>query len=77
MRLALLGWITVFSCLPLSGQPLSGQIQGLHDAAQIGPAAGATATDFSLLDEFGNRCTLQSLMGPQGLVLVFFRSADW
>jgi len=56
---------------------LCGQLQGLHDATQIGPAAGATAPEFSLLDQFGQRRTMESLMGPQGVVLVFFRSADW
>jgi Tfp pilus assembly protein PilF len=50
---------------------------GLHDAFQIGPAIGAMATGFSMLDQFGQRRTMESLMGPQGLVLVFFRSADW
>ena len=48
-----------------------------RDASQIGPAAGAIATGFSLLDQFGQRRTMESLMGPRGLVLVFFRSADW
>jgi hypothetical protein len=72
MKLALIAWIAAFSCLPLCGQ-----LQGLHDAIQIGPAAGATAPEFSLVDQFGQRRTMESLMGPQGVVLVFFRSADW
>jgi hypothetical protein len=72
MKLALMACIAASSCLPLYGQ-----LQGLHDATQIGPAAGATAPEFSLLDQFGQRRTLESLMGPQGIVLVFFRSADW
>jgi hypothetical protein len=72
MKPALIAWIAVFSCLPLSGQ-----LQGLHDTATIGTAVGATAAGFSLLDQSGKRHTVESLMGPQGLVLVFFRSADW
>lgn len=56
---------------------LFGQIQGRYDAAQIGPAAGGTAPAFSLRDQSGQVRTMESLMGPQGLVLVFFRSADW
>jgi hypothetical protein len=72
MKLVLTGWMAAALCLPLWGQ-----LQGLHDAAQIGPATGAIATEFSLLDQFGQRRTMASLMGPQGLVLVFFRSADW
>jgi hypothetical protein len=70
MRLASLLWIA-------AALPLSGQSQGLRDATQIGPAAGAIATNFSLLDQSGQQRTLESLMEPQGLVLVFFRSADW
>jgi len=72
MNLALIACIAAFSCLPLLGQ-----LQGLHDATQVGPASGATAPEFSLLDQFGQRRTMESLMGPQGVVLVFFRSADW
>jgi len=71
MKLGLAAWITAVFCRSLCGQV------PLHDATQIGLAAGATAADFSLLDQFGQRRTMDSLMGPQGLVLVFFRSADW
>ena len=45
--------------------------------AQPGPPAGAKVPDFSLPDQNGQRHTLSSLMGPKGLMLVFFRSADW
>jgi hypothetical protein len=72
MKLFLSACIGAFSCFPLCGQVL-----GPHDAIQIGPTAGTTAAEFSLLDQFGHRRTMESLMGPQGLVLVFFRSADW
>jgi len=43
----------------------------------IGPQVGATVPDFDLTDHTGHRQSLQTLMGPKGLVLVFFRSADW
>lgn len=32
---------------------------------------------FELSDQHGKRQTLESLRGPKGLMLVFFRSADW
>ncbi len=32
---------------------------------------------FELPDQDGKSHTLQSLMGPKGVVLVFYRSADW
>ena len=49
----------------------------LPDVDQFGPQVGETVPDFSLVDQFGETRTLQSLMGPNGLILVFSRSADW
>lgn len=47
------------------------------DVAKVGPQVGSAAPDFSLPDQTGTIRTLQSLMGPKGLILVFSRSADW
>jgi len=47
------------------------------DMAEIGPQVGEIVPDFALPDQTGRERTLESLMGPNGLVLVFFRSADW
>ena len=50
----------------------------LGASAQMAPAGvGAKAPDFAAHDQFGHGQTLQSLAGPNGLVLLFFRSADW
>jgi peroxiredoxin len=38
---------------------------------------GSPAPAFSALDQAGRTQTLQSIMGPKGAMLVFFRSADW
>jgi hypothetical protein len=48
-------------------------------AAQDMPGipAGKLAPPFRARDQFANERTLSSLMGPNGLVLLFFRSADW
>jgi len=43
----------------------------------IGLEVGQKAPHFSLRDEFGQTQTLDSLKGPNGTVLLFFRSADW
>jgi len=43
----------------------------------IGLAVGQKAPDFSLRDQNGQVQTLESLKGPKGTVLLFFRSADW
>jgi hypothetical protein len=47
----------------------------LHTA--IGLAVGRKAPAFSAPDQFGRQQTLDTLKGPKGTVLLFFRSADW
>jgi peroxiredoxin len=42
-----------------------------------GVPAGKLAPPFRARDQFAKEQTLSSLMGPNGLVLPFFRSADW
>ena len=49
----------------------------LPDVQKLGPQVGSRVPAFTLLDQKGQQRTLASLMGPQGLMLVFFRSADW
>ena len=49
----------------------------LPDVQKLGPQVGSRVPDFTLLDQKGQSRTLASLMGPKGLMLVFFRSADW
>ena len=44
---------------------------------KTGPAVGAKVPDFETTDQNGVRQSLASLMGPKGMMLVFFRSADW
>jgi len=47
------------------------------DVQKLGPQIGARVPEFSLRDQHGETRTLSSLMGPNGAILVFFRSADW
>ena len=51
---------------------------GFSAAAQDMPgvAVGKSAPTFQARDQFGKEQTISSLMGRNGLVLVFFRSAD-
>jgi peroxiredoxin len=50
----------------------------VNAAEELGPAIGARVPDIgSPPDQTGAPRTLQSLMGQNGLVLFFFRSADW
>lgn len=47
------------------------------DVQTVGPQIGTKIPEFTLPDQRGTPRSLNSLMGPKGLVLVFFRSADW
>lgn len=47
------------------------------DVSKLGPQVGQQVPDFSLPDQTGRSRTLQSIMGPRGVMLVFLRSADW
>jgi hypothetical protein len=38
---------------------------------------GKKAPAFQTRDQYGKKRTLSSLIEPNGLVLLFFRSADW
>jgi peroxiredoxin len=49
----------------------------LPDIQKLGPQVGARVPGFTLKDQHGNLMSLESLMGPKGLMLVFSRSADW
>jgi len=49
----------------------------MPDVQRLGPQVGTRVPDFSLLDQKGQSRTLASVMGPKGLMLVFYRSADW
>ena len=47
------------------------------DVASLGPQIGERVPDFNLPDQFGQVHSLDSIMGPNGVMLVFYRSADW
>ncbi len=47
------------------------------DVSALGPQVGEQVPDFSLPDQNGDIWTRQSIMGPNGAMLVFVRSANW
>jgi len=47
------------------------------DVAKLGPQVGERVPDFSLPDQTGRVRNLESVMGPRGAMIVFYRSADW
>ena len=52
-------------------------VQAQNDGYQTGPEIGDKVPDFTLPDQHGESWALAELMGSNGLLLVFSRSADW
>src|SRR5580704_785009 len=48
-----------------------------NDGYRTGPEIGERVPEFTLPDQHGKNRTLNDLTGPNGLLLVFSRSADW
>lgn len=65
MKIAILGVLLLATLLPASGEEMPGI------------KVGAVAPDFRLRDQSGKIQSLESLKGANGVVLLFFRSADW
>jgi len=61
------------SQLTMTAQPQRAPV----DVSTLGPKVGDRVPDFTLPDQHGKPWTLQSVMGPKGAMLVFYRSADW
>ena len=47
------------------------------DVTTLGPQVGEIVPEFSLPDQNGEIWTRDSIMGPNGAMLVFVRSAEW
>jgi cytochrome oxidase Cu insertion factor (SCO1/SenC/PrrC family) len=52
-------------------------VEAQNDGYRTGPEIGQKIPDFTLTDQHGQNRSLEELMGPKGLLLVFSRSADW
>ena len=65
--------LVLLAATTVSGQPAPPKI----DVTKLGPQVGGRIADFRLQDQNGKVWTRDSLMGPNGLMLVFSRSADW
>jgi hypothetical protein len=61
----------------VADQPQSGLAANPIDVQRLGPQVAERVPDFSLPDQTGAVRTLRSVMGPKGMMLVLFRSADW
>jgi hypothetical protein len=63
--------------LILAGSVVRAQTTSSERGRDVGPRVGQPVPVFNLQDQRGELRSLESLRGPGGTMLVFFRSADW
>jgi hypothetical protein len=72
--------ILCFALAPASGvatRQQSNPPAPVVDVETVGPKVGEALPEFSLRDQGGRIQSLKTLLGPEGAIIVFFRSADW
>ncbi len=75
MRRFILAWVLVALSY---GPAVNAQTQRQTiDVSALGPQVGEHIPDFSLPDQNGKVWTRESIMGPNGAMILFHRSADW
>jgi hypothetical protein len=62
---------------PVSDELLAKHVNATNDNYATGLEPGQRLPDFALPDQNGVLKSLGDLAGPNGLLLVFHRSADW
>ena len=74
-----MAYVAILVCAMVGTQTAAQQTAPapLPNIQKLGPQVGTRVPDFTLVDQKGQSRTLASLMGPKGLMLVFYRSADW
>jgi hypothetical protein len=70
MLLETLMTLTLSQAAPVAAPPS-------FDPGTLGPRVGEGLPSFEAADQDAKRRDFASLKGPNGLVLVLFRSADW
>jgi hypothetical protein len=68
----------------ITRRQLCGALAGAYAAPLLaqggegtGPAVGQSIPDFQALDQDGNSRSFADVAGAKGLLLLFYRSADW
>jgi hypothetical protein len=75
MKIAITMLFSIGMLALASGQEKPPAADGVTPA--IGLDIGQPAPAFALTDQFGHEQSNQTLKGPKGTVILFFRSADW
>jgi hypothetical protein len=57
--------------------PLATPAPSRAHTIKTGPEVGQPIPDFRLSDQSGRKQTFETVKGPKGALIVFYRSADW
>ncbi len=79
-RRILVAFATVATGTPIVAAQQQKRLRPLPELDQnvkTGPAVGSQVPPFEAVDQYGRLQTFETLRGPKGLILLFFRSADW
>ena len=76
-RVALTALIASVITAPAIAQNFLTDIPAGSRGMVSGPEIGERIPDFSAYDQNGNLVSLGDVMGPNGAMVVFHRSADW
>ena len=71
------GLLALGSALAQARDPQANGQTKVLDVETVGPTIGEVLPDFSLPDQHGQARSMKSLLGPNGAIIVFFRSANW
>jgi hypothetical protein len=63
--------------LPVPPEAYARHLHATNDGYTTGPDAGTRIPEFALPDQKGRMRDLSNLTGPNGLFLIFHRSASW
>jgi cytochrome oxidase Cu insertion factor (SCO1/SenC/PrrC family) len=77
LKINALAALTVFVSLLAIGCRAEKSSLSNPPAPAIGIGVGQNMPTFAARDQFGREVSSDRLKGPNGLVLLFFRSADW
>lgn len=67
----------LLSTTPTMAQEVFDTHDPLDDNMETGPAVGEKIPAFRAVDQNGQAWDFDSIKGPKGALLLFYRSADW
>ena len=65
------------ACASLSAQQVFDRPDPIDDNMKTGVTVGERIPSFEAADQNGRSWTFDTIKGPNGALLLFFRSADW